>query len=351
MFKFTTIIMISFIFFRVESVQSSVDYSKCMDLINGPMGQMTGYVPGLGMLPIKLGSDGKIKTIGPDVNYKVENQQEIVEFNVPSFSYPTTDRVTGEMIMGKPVNRKVSAIIERDEAGNLKQIRLENPLTQAEINQQIELNRATRDRFMSEEAKKAFLEMSGEENLPDPFLGHNNAQIFNFSVRNNTCVAEEALTEVLVEPKVGGKTTLVPTMNTELCRDLNQFFKNHPEAQACFNRQLNNRVDSIFSKYRGKYSSEEFTPAVGGFGMGMGMAPGGYGMGMGGFGMIGGSPLVGSLYSLNSTLAGSSSVINANRLIDLCQLQQLSPFFEDDTIWAEASNGSRVLPGAAIERK
>jgi hypothetical protein len=130
-----------------------------------------------------------------------------------------------------------------------------------EINEQMEIARYWRDSSLSAEAIAERAQYTADNNLSnEPIFNHQNSQVINFSVRNNTCVVEEVLTEVLTEPNPTGRTFLSPTLNTELCREIHQFFENNPQAEACFNQRLNDNVDGIFSRYRGVYTGEEYSP-------------------------------------------------------------------------------------------
>lgn len=332
-----------------ETAGPAVDYSRCMDYINAPYGGFNGIGTGFGLLPIRLQADGSIQSFGPAVkNHRSTDEADIVEFETPRMGYPTQDRTTGQMIPGEIQQRRMQVVITKDERGRPASIRIEDPITQQEINTQLELSRSIRDSMMSDEQKAHFEELAERFDWStDPFFSHASAHVTNFNIRNNTCVVDEAVTEILTEPKVGGRTQRVPQFNTELCRDLHDFIQNNPDAAACFRSNLNSSVDRIFSKYRAHYSGDNFNPGIAPYGVGayggFGGGPIGMGMGVGGMGMgsIGAyaPTLTTELHPMNSEVLESSPVIRANRLLGLCRNYRLEPFYTDETIWQRAQGG------------
>ncbi len=157
------------------------------------------------------------------------------------------------------------------------------------------------------------------------------------------------------------------TFDAKLCRDIQQFFKKHPEAQACFDSGLMTKADNIFSDFyknnqdiysndddstisgvpksvNTKLKSESLFPTN----VGMGGGYPGIGIGFGGFtpmssdqaltpwgptvdGIIAGS-------KLNGYVNKQTSVMAAMQLKHMCETQWGTNTFykisHDDALWA-----------------
>ena len=161
--------------------------------------------------------------------------------------------------------------------------------------------------------------------------------------------------------------------DAKLCRDIQQFFKKHPEAQACFDSGLMTKADNIFNDFyknnKDIYSDEDDTtisgvpksvntklksdnlfPSGAGFG---GFYPG-MGMGFGGFvpmnsdqALMPMGPTVDGIIAgskMNSYVNKQTAVMAAMQLKYMCETQwgvdTFSKVSNDDALWAPAVSSS-----------
>ena len=331
------------------SIFANIDYSKCAEFLN-PKPQYQGLYGNTSRpyLPFELKPDGKVNPHKDVISYKNDKtkNQEVIVYEMPYFEFPSSEQSNLQNPF-KQKMRRVSVRIQRDENGNISEIVNDQNISQAEIDKQVKLQKDLYLKNTPPEIVKQHQQMSEQNgvefHLPFQAMSHETTK---FEIKNGQCVPLESKSSFLIEPKVGGNTHESNNFNTNLCKDINDFLSKNPEAAACFKKDLNQKMSSIFSKYS--------APKTNNLGMGMGM--GGYPW----MGSLGGIYGFGMMTRLDSHLlfnsgtawgndeqvenyrkmSGTSPVITGHMILQDCQTSGLTSFIEDTEIWKEQANQS-----------
>ena len=75
--------------------------------------------------------------------------------------------------------------------------------------------------------------------------------ISRFQVKNGQCVPIDKKTIIIRFAKDTGKELKyeMTFQNLQLCKDIDNFLKTHPQAASCFNKDLNKKMLSVFEKH------------------------------------------------------------------------------------------------------
>ena len=272
----------------------AADYSKCKEFFSPS---------GLGNPSFSMDKDGKITPHPYVISYESDdkNKEEHISY-VNDYNLAHSDLL--------------KTTIKRDDKGDIIEITHANDYTQENL-----------DRM-----KKTLRRYSPNS----PFLAFSHSTI-KLEIRNGECVPVKATAHNLIQPKVGGTTRPSSLYNTKLCKELDDFLKEHPEAEACFKDDLNDKVSKIFEPYK-SYQAV--------YGMGGGMSP--HGLFTGFFGRLD-SLLVDDDF-LNSNpssrkFTGRSPVISAHIILEDCRSQGLEPFIKDENLWKKAA--AKATPSTA----
>ncbi len=320
----------------------AADYSKCQDVINphrgfGNGGQGGGF--GFSMapyLPFSLQKDGKIKPHDDVISYKYDDdkKQDTIVYEMPTYDFMTPEDLESSNPY-KQKMRRVTVTIQRDDKGEITEIKNDQNISQADIDKQVKMQREMHERNTSEEMRKQWKESFGDD-YQLPFYGHSSTTI-KFEIKNGQCVPVKSVNTALVEPKKDGQTFDTTNYNLNLCKDIDNFLKKNPDAASCFKKDLNKEVSSIFDKYIDQKT--QYPGQMGGFGMGgfMGGPYGGYGsFGLGSLeqqlnhGKFWGNE--DQKQNIRKT-TGSSPVITSHMILQNCYNQGLGSFIDDPKIW------------------
>tara|TARA_B100001971_G_scaffold37960_1_gene33010 strand:+ start:54905 stop:56032 length:1128 start_codon:yes stop_codon:yes gene_type:complete len=346
----------------LSSFAYSADYTKCAQYLNPSMNYLEdspsinpgigggfGTFGPLGYLPFEIDNTGKVTPHNDVVSYsQEENGNESITFEMPSFVPDNNPNKTGNPFKQKM--RQVKVNIQRAENGDIQNIIYDESLTQAEIDAMQASARTFYEQNTPEEIRKQneqWAKSAGLESYQLPFYAQSKKTL-SFEIKNGQCVPMELKNEALIEAKADGNTFETTQSNTALCKEIDEFLEQNPEAAACLKSDLNTKMADIFKKYIPNQSSGGWGyPGIGGMGVGYGgMGFGGYGgYGMPMYGMSLENYLMGS-QSLeyipedqrDAYLAriGSSPVITGNMLYQNCIDGGLGPIIEDESIWVEA---------------
>ena len=162
-----------------------------------------------------------------------------------------------------------------------------------------------------------------------------------FEIKNDQCVPIESTSTALIQPQKDGQTNKTAHFNTELCKEVNDFLIEHPEAESCFKPNINNKISAIFGKYMGQYPMANLQGRGGGFG---GFYPTVesflYSNDVGG--------VDGPFKQSTRKSLGLSPVITGHKLLQDCYSQRLGPFMNDPAIWEERTE---AISGSESEGK
>lgn len=335
---------------------AETDFSKCQDYLNPPsMGAGVGMAGSrVWGLPFTLEADGSLK-VRDGVDLKVEDEGKTEKF---SYTVPGYDSGNGF----KTKAFKYETVVKRDDKGNILSVFHGPELTNASLEE------------MSEQQYKLYLESTPKEEVEKnnemlggeskkyvpPFTAFKGTNV-EFETRNGSCVPMRTSQELLAEPKVDGKTASNTTLDTPLCRDINQFLEANPDAAACFKKDLNMRMSDIFNRHADRYADEmkelmdTFPKGTGGYGfggMGMGMGSGGFGFGGMGFGGI---SLANQVFTGNQPYAkmveenqyyqtqrrfSHSPILSGHKIVQNCFDSGLESSITDDSIWESEAQDS-----------
>ena len=121
--------------------------------------------------------------------------------------------------------------------------------------------------------------------------------------------------------------------NTNLCKDIDQFLKQNPEAASCFKKGLNDKMTSIFRKY-----NSHAIPAgidVGGYGYGLHANSLEMQINKGRF-----MPTNPEKETKMRKSMGTSPVIIGHMILQNCYQRGLGSFIDDPKIWEKAVSSS-----------
>lgn len=337
---------------------ANVDYSKCSEYLS----PRTPFGGGFASIyqPFQLESDGKITPHEDVISYNHDRtkNQEIIVYELPTYEFSTLDQNNMQNPY-KQKMRRVTAIIQRNENGQITEITNDQNITQSEIDKQVKLQRDLYLKNTPPEVVKQHEEMYAQNGLGShlPFL-RLDKQTTNFEIKNDQCVPVDSKNHFLIEPKADGSTYESKLFDINLCKDIDSFIEQNPEAAACFKKNLNEKISAIFQKY----SPPQPTMPGGGF-PGMGMGLGGSFPGMGYMGYTGISGGFGMMSRLDSQLltnfgilqgneeqvdnfrkmTGSSPVITGHMILQECHTNGLTSFIDDEDIWEEQAAPSTPI--------
>tara|TARA_Y100000782_G_scaffold84715_1_gene91832 strand:- start:25786 stop:26742 length:957 start_codon:yes stop_codon:yes gene_type:complete len=299
---------ISLIFtsFLLIGTASATDYSKCKEFFTPQEGLSTPFV---------IDKTGKITPNGNVISYVLddENKQELFTFKHPSGS----------------MAEKAKAIVKRGVNNEITEITFGYLLTQKDI-----------DRINSNNIQfqaKGNPELVRRLSKNNPYFSTYSHTTTKIEIKNGQCVPSNQVSHNLVEPRVDGRTITSNLFDMKLCKDLEQFIDDNPEAAACFDPKLNKQVSSIFSNYQQRSGSTfAVGGGIGGFNAGFpGVSTGLYGR-------------VDSLINMENQLwgneeykknirkySGRSPIISGHMILQDCYISGLGSFIKDPKIWKE----------------
>jgi hypothetical protein len=232
---------------------AATDYSKCADYV-GSIRFMEAMRSGYGMSftglysisggddpdynpPFSIQKDGSIKTNKNVTSYEIskDGKQEVIKFKTHVNTSQSPYAVFKE--------KEVAVIVTRDEKGNLKEIAAA-PRSKEE--------RLAYFKGMKEYRREFAKNYPGENaNYFDEVF---DGSAIRFDVKNDTCLVKDAYSSYTDDE---GDKEKVVSNNTELCRDLHQLFKDHPELNKCFDPGMQKLVANIFKKVEDTYKNDK----------------------------------------------------------------------------------------------
>lgn|GEM_PF-4874732 len=335
-----------------------MDYSKCRDFLTPkPSKNNLGFrASPAGYLPFDIADDGSISPHGDVIRSEKskDGRSHFISFEIrDDYAYLSKTDTDSEKRTNphRVPMRKVTVEIERDDQGHISKIITDNKLNKTEL-QKIQDN-LTKHQLanMNEHQLKNMENFLQDEEYQAPFYQRTGANV-SLRVQNGECVPIEQEERFLTEPKPEGLTKKRKLYNTELCHDIDEFLKEHPETAACFNPELNSKMAKIFKDYYPR-------PEMNEFGGGM------YGPGVGGHGpghsndlesKLGSHSLRGKNSKMNQQLdiaIGRSPVISSQMILQDCYNMGLGSFIDDPTLWEAAGavsnsgNSSEEVPAVA----
>jgi hypothetical protein len=353
------------LYFFSFAAQAAVDYSRCQayvhpeGMLGTPQRMGTG---GFGVpFPFKIKADGTLeKKDFADLRTEDGGKTQIFSITLPGYNGYTVD---GAKLVTP--DSTVEYTVRRDDKGRIIEISNGPKMTNSQLKQMHQIQIDYYNENVPEEVRKRNDQMMGEgKTFEPPFVAHK-GQTLTFDYRGDKCFPNQAKMESYLEPKVDGKSSSTTTLDTPLCRDINEFIKANPEASACFRKDINERMGMIFKKHAPKYENE--TNQMMGYGLGFG----GFGSYGGGFSGIGGLGMMGGMayqsiasnvmlsnpewtknlndqgYLENARRFGSSPVMNGQRILQNCFDVGIRDVIEDEELWAKvnstgASTGSET---------
>lgn len=340
-----------FITLSLNTVHAT-DYSKCTNFLNPKGFSGSGGQGGLGFsmmpyTPFSLQNDGTIKPHNDVISYKHDDEkmQDIIVYEMPSYDHISPENLESSNPY-KQRMRRLSVTIQRDDKGEIVEILNDQNISQSDIDRQVKMQRKLYESTTPEETRKRREEQSGG-NFQLPFYAHSSTRI-KFEIKNGQCVPVESKNTALVEPKKDGKTFETTNFNLNLCKDIDNFLNENPDAASCFKKNLNQQVSSIFNKYVGQNS--QYPSPMPGFGMGgpIGGFYGGYNAY--GFGSLEQKMSLGKFWGEEDAkenmrkLTGSSPVITSHMILQNCYDIGLGSFIDDPKVWEKT--GVQELPNA-----
>ena len=347
------------------AASAAVDYSACQAYMQPTM------VPGIGIgyqpiVPISFKDDGSIeKEDFVDLKTEDGGKTQIFTYKVPG-GFPTQE---GAEIKTNTIYMQVT--VKSDDKGNITEVIQGDNQTTEMLRNFDSWTRRSYENSVPESIRKQNDETLGgsDKKYSPPFFAYKGRTI-QFDVKNGKCVPLKVSLSYYTEPKKDGESIEITQLDTQLCRDVNEFIKANPEASACFRKDINDRMGMIFKKHIPNYQEEASnimnsgTP-FGGFG-----SYGGYGsMGGGGFGGMGGfamNSLANNILANDETFLknvndadylaikrrfGNSPVMNGQRILQSCFDGGVRDIIEDESIWSQRSReSSRDTPASAEEK-
>ena len=306
----------------------ATDYSKCMNFLDprtshAPPG--SSYSAPNKILFFRLRDNGKVEPNSQVLSYTIDKnkKQEVVNSTLPAFAL-SMDLIREDIDPVKDI-RSVKSIIQRDENGNIIEIRRDLNLSSTDLKR----IKNRQEKFWKQKNKAN----PNAKNYYPPVFSTLSHHVTKFEARNGQCVPVESQSLFLTEPKKNGKTATYTHFNLNLCKDIKDFFQKNPDAESCFRRDLNRKMTSIFSKYSSKYLHPAQKPS--------------------------------SLYSFSQSLErqidkfaymrelgdknrGKSPVIAGNMILQKCRDIGLGPFLNDPSIWKKTKTAPKQRGGAKV---
>ncbi|MCY4643326.1 MAG: hypothetical protein OXB88_01785 [Bacteriovoracales bacterium] len=265
-------------------------------------------------VPFTLKENGKVEPLSGVISYKYDKakKQDVITYEAPFFD---ASNATTRM-------KQVKAIIQRDDKGNIVEIRNDQNLSSADLKK------------IHTQYQKVVSQRGQTLNSP-PFatLSHG---IVKFEIKNNQCTPVESQNVYLTEPKVGGETTYTTNFYLNLCKDIQDFFQKNPEAESCFKNDLNQKMSSLFSQYQ---STRVLSGVQGGGFPGPPSLESLLYRDVGGFG---------PKRKAHRKGLGMSPIISGHMILQQCLEQQLEPFLADDTIWQKTTKAPAQTEGSGV---
>lgn len=344
------------LYFFSFAAQSAVDYSRCQAYMH-PEG-MLGSPQRLGTgtfgapLPFRIKPDGTLeKKDFADVRTEDGGKTQIFSMTIPGYS--------GLSINGTKIETPdtiVEYTVTRDDKGRITHVRNAPKLTTAHLQELHQMQIDMYNESVPEAIRKANDAAMGEGKSYEPPFSAYKGQSVSFDYKEDNCYPSRAQHEIYLQPKADGESHSLTVLDTQLCRDINEFVKANPEASACFRKDINDRMNMIFKKHAPKYEDEGKSMMA--FGGGFGGFGGYGGMGIGGFG---GMSMMGSMayqsiaanvlrtepdfikymddknYLENARRFGNSPVMNGQRILQNCFDVGVRDVIEDEELWATAT--------------
>ena len=320
---------IGLLFLFSHNTLAQVDYSKCREFMHTGTGAMS-------YAPFDLQSNGRISPHQNVLSYSYDKskKQDIIVYEIRRYESPTTSTPSS----GRATQNaeRVRVVIQRDEQGNIVEFIKDNDyqLSQADLDRQV--------RQLAEWSKQG---------MQIPFSRLSRSTV-KFEIKNGQCVPIVSKSTVLVGPKINGRKSEMTHFNTNLCKDIDDFLKSNPEAASCFKKNLNDKISSIFDKYKNDNTQSQLSLGLGvpyGIGIGSHYGPSYYGPSLeqrlsyrsGNF------PGTNDLIKERlRKLTGTSPVISAHMILQNCHQQGLFPFIEDAKIWEKTDGEAQTRSGA-----
>ena len=307
--------LLIFLFFIVVhsfsqiSFAENVDYSECSKLFQKHRGKdYSSFFP-----PFEIEKNGKVKAL-PGYRSFISGYDEGGKMNDPS---STTIRHRNSSASKKDF----VTIFHRDNDGQLTS--LEGTL---ENDGQDWLN------FMFKELSGQYDEFGEIKNKDSVNHNFNKVRwVYRFEVKGGKCVPIDSVEELSGKNKKGVLESKKMTLyKMDLCKQLYDFFEKSPQTKACFDKNLNTKVESILDGHKIDTSSIPTEALSRGIGSDY------Y------------SSLEGKLYNLKMKKSRGSghlplgqkefgkygeALLTAHNILQDCHRNGLSPFLKDPKIW------------------
>ena len=201
---------------------ASTDYSYCQQALNMPdyMGVGEGY-------PFKLTDDGKIKPHASVKSYKADPKER------------TETIVYGE----KNMQQKV--VVVRNEAGELEKIVTSFEYDAPEVKTGVGAKKKGMGMYPGIGIGMGMYGMGYPGMMGAP-QDMKTDMVTDFKVQNGKCVPHRSL----METKTGKVFSRHFVSDLQLCRDMKNFFKKNPEAEACFGNKYNDAVNEVMKGHQ-----------------------------------------------------------------------------------------------------
>lgn len=332
MFRITSIV----IFFFVAVSVNAADYSKCARFFNNydsKEGNQKGYrikrggpfVPQrLRYVPFHLMADGSIvlhkgAAMEEEITRAGRVGRQIITHQsrtIESLETLDSDKLSQE-------TRPVKVVIERNSDGDITAI-TENIDLIPEEEEDDEIERITNW-------------VDGDTELAFAYKGTRTT----FTVRAGECVPLES-EELIVRYKDGRKQeSKIRVFDTELCRQIEEFVIENPEARATYGRNLNDKMASLFAEHASELifpedkekeflSNSKIDELVNGVFKGSLRSLK--------IQILAGYMTGTQIMSLRQREIGMSPIISANMVLANCHYQRLGSFIDNSEFWTEEEN-------------
>lgn len=335
---------------------SAVDYSACQAFLQPNTNPGIGFGGFKPIMPFSLKDDGSIqKADFADLKTEDGGRTQVFSYSLPG-GFPIQE---GAEIKTNTIPMQVT--LKRDEKGNITEIIQGDNQTTEMLKTMDKWSKENYERSVPESIRKQNDEFLGGEDKKyyPPFFSYR-GQSIDFDIKNGKCIPSKINQSFYTEPKKNGDSVSITLMDTQLCRDVNEFIKANPEASACFRKDINDRMGMIFKKHAPNYQQEASNI------MSTGNPFGGFGGGYGGFGMLGGGGFGGMGGFAYNSLAtnvlsgdeqflkntsdvdyleikrrfGNTPVMNGQRILQSCFDNGIRNIIEDESIWKRAENNA-----------
>ncbi len=324
----------------------------------GGVGMGMGF--GFGLNPYTIENDGKVKPAKGIKEYRFdkEKNQEIIEYEVPTFPYDIEPGEQPDFSQMKPVMKKQMVIIQRDKNNEISKITNDFNVKQSELDKHNKMMKKWYEYTYSDKYKEQMKKIQQQWNLEEfqtPIMLPLKSET-HLSMINGKCRVDRSNTTHLMDNKLkdGFKYETINS-DTKLCKDLGKVIKKHQDKlKKCFSYDVEKDLEKVtkdFYKNTGRENPmQTYGGGIGfggGFGIGMGTYPGmgggiGGGFGMGGFGMGMGYPGFGMTLenqvanlAFKNPMMSNPPIVQANQMYETCRFQGLTAF-EGEEFWPKA---------------